>query len=57
MSPETTHDAVLVFSKTWGMIYLLVVFLLAALWIYWPSRKKMYDDAAQGPLGPEEIER
>ena len=57
MSPETTHDAVLVFSKTWGMIYLLVVFLLAALWTYWPSRKKTYDDAAQGPLGPEEIER
>ena len=57
MSPETTHDAVLVFSKTWGMIYLLVVFLLAALWTYWPSRKKIYDDAAQGPLGPEEIER
>lgn len=52
-----THDTVLVFSKTWGAVYLLVVFLLAALWVYWPSHKKTYDDAAQSPLGKEEIKR
>lgn len=38
MKPET-HDIMLVFSKTWGAIYLLVVFLLAAARTYWPSRK------------------
>lgn len=52
-----THDTVLVFSKTWGAVYLLVVFLLAALWIYWPSHKKTYDKAAQSPLSDEEIQR
>ncbi|WP_195821649.1 cbb3-type cytochrome c oxidase subunit 3 [Roseobacter sp. MH60115] len=52
-----THDTVLVFSKTWGAVYLLVVFLLAALWVYWPSHKKTYDDAAQSPLSNEEIKR
>lgn len=49
MSPEI-HDTVLVFSKTWGAVYLFVVFILAALWTYWPSRRKMYDHAAQSPL-------
>jgi len=50
-----THDTVLVFSKTWGAIYLLVVFLLAVLWVYWPSRKQVYEKAAQAPLSDEEI--
>ena len=52
-----THDAVLIFSKTWGAIYLLVVFLLAVLWVYWPSRKKIYDEASQSPLSDEDIVR
>ncbi|AZV80828.1 CcoQ/FixQ family Cbb3-type cytochrome c oxidase assembly chaperone (plasmid) [Parasedimentitalea marina] len=57
MNPDTVHDSVLVFSKTWGAAYLLAVFLLAALWIYWPSRKATYDEAALSPLGDEEIIR
>lgn len=57
MSGEVIHDAVLVFSKTWGAIYLLVVFLAATVWTYWPSRRKVYDAAAQAPLGDEEIRR
>lgn len=52
-----THDTVLVFSKTWGAVYLLVVFLVAALWVYWPSHKRTYEDAAQSPLSNEEIKR
>lgn len=52
-----THDTVLVFSKTWGAVYLLVVFLLAVVWVYWPAHKKTYDDAAHSPLSSEEIER
>ena len=57
MNPDTVHDSVLVFSKTWGAIYILGVFLLAAIWTYWPSRKSIYDEAAQSPIGDEEIRR
>ena len=56
MTPEI-HDAVLSFSKTWGAAYLLIVFLAAAIWIYWPSRKGIYDVARQSPLSEEEIQR
>lgn len=52
-----THDTVLVFSKTWGAVYLLTVFLLAVLWVYWPSHKKTYDKAAKAPLSGEEIQK
>ncbi len=44
------HDEVLVFSKTWGALYLFVVFFAAVIWIYWPSKRKGYDDAAKWPL-------
>ncbi|NRB05090.1 MAG: cbb3-type cytochrome c oxidase subunit 3 [Rhodobacteraceae bacterium] len=51
------HDFVLYLSKTWGAVYLLGVFLLAAAWIYWPKRRFVYDRAAQSPLGSEDIQR
>ncbi len=52
-----THDAVLIFSKTWGAVYLAVVFFAAVIWTYWPSRKATYDAAEQSPLTSGEIER
>ncbi|MCH2165283.1 MAG: cbb3-type cytochrome c oxidase subunit 3 [Marinovum sp.] len=51
-----SHDMVLVFSKTWGALYLLTVFLIALGWTYWPSRKPMYDAASKSPLGDEGIQ-
>ncbi|CUK27517.1 Cbb3-type cytochrome oxidase, subunit 3 [Cognatishimia activa] len=56
MTPET-HDVVLYISKTWGAVYLFSVFVLAALWTYWPSRKSTYDAAGQAPLNNEECLR
>lgn len=49
-----THDTVLYFSKTWGAIYLLVVFLAAVVWVYWPSRKSTYTKASKAPFAEEE---
>ncbi|WP_299778734.1 cbb3-type cytochrome c oxidase subunit 3 [uncultured Roseobacter sp.] len=48
-----THDTVLVFSKTYGAIYLLVFFLIATAWVYWPRRRKTYEKAAEWPLQDE----
>ena len=49
-----THDAVLVFAKSWGALYLLVFFVAAVVWTYWPKRKKQLDDASQIPLEKED---
>lgn len=49
-----THDAVLVFSKSWGALYLLVFFLVAVIWTYWPSRKSTFQDASKRPLNEDD---
>ncbi len=49
-----THDAVLVFSKSWGAVYLLTFFIAAVVWTYWPKHKKKYDDASNLPLEKED---
>lgn len=49
-----THDAVLVFSKSWGAFYILIFFLAAVIWTYWPSRRRQYDDAARLPLDKDD---
>lgn len=48
------HDTVLMFSKSWGALYLFVVFAGAVIWVYWPSRRKEMDRAARRPLEDEE---
>ena len=49
-----SHDAVLVFSKTWGALYLLLFFLAAVIWTYWPGRKKQLEEASKIPLEDED---
>ena len=49
-----SYDSILVFSKTWGAIYLLLFFLATLVWTYWPSRKKEYDEAAKNILEEED---
>ena len=49
-----TYDAVLVFAKSWGAIYILVFFVAAVFWTYWPSRRRRYEDASKWPLEEED---
>ncbi len=50
-----SHDAVLVFAKTWGALYLFVFFFAAVIWTYRPSKRKIYEEAAERPLKEEDI--
>ena len=45
-----SYDSVLLFSKTWGALYIGVVFLAVVIWTFLPSRKKEMDEAAEVPL-------
>jgi cytochrome c oxidase cbb3-type subunit 4 len=45
-----TYLALAHFAQTWGLIYFVGVFALVLVWVFWPSRKSMYDDAARVPL-------
>jgi cytochrome c oxidase cbb3-type subunit 4 len=45
-----TYLALAHFAQTWGLVYFVAVFLLVLVWVFWPSRKSMYDNAARVPL-------
>ncbi|HHI81563.1 MAG TPA: cbb3-type cytochrome c oxidase subunit 3 [Rhizobiales bacterium] len=38
------------FSGSWGLVYLVVVFVGAVLFTFRPGAKKQYDEAADIPL-------
>jgi cytochrome c oxidase cbb3-type subunit 4 len=45
-----TYQFLAHFAQTWGLVYFVTVFLLVLLYVFWPSRKSMYDKAAHVPL-------
>jgi cytochrome c oxidase cbb3-type subunit 4 len=38
------------FSDSWGLLYLFVVFVVVAAFVFRPGTKKHYEDAANIPL-------
>lgn len=51
-----SYQEVSEFSRSWGLVFLMIVFGLAVLYALWPSNKKRFSEAAQIPLqgDPEE---
>ena len=37
-------------AQTWGLIYFVVIFILALAYALWPSRQKQFDESARIPL-------
>lgn len=54
MSEHMTYQDLAHFSATWGLVFLVVIFLSAVAWALWPSNKARFDDAAQVPLREDE---
>lgn len=51
------YDSLVFFAKTFGLVYLVVFFVVAAAWIYWPGRRDAYERAGRSVLDdarPEE---
>lgn len=48
------HDTVVWFSKSFGLFYLLALSLAVAVYAYWPSNKKRFDNAAASILVDED---
>ena len=45
-----TFESVSVFSQTWGLAYLIVLFLGVLIYALRPSARKKFDDAASIPF-------
>ena len=48
------HDTAVWFSKSFGLFYLVALSLAVAIYAYWPSNKKRFDEAANSILGKED---
>jgi len=49
-----THDDVVWFSKSIGLFYLIGLSLAVLAYVYWPSNRKRFDDAAKAILQGED---
>ncbi|MEQ8739032.1 MAG: cbb3-type cytochrome c oxidase subunit 3 [Rhodospirillales bacterium] len=43
-------EEVAMFSKTWGLVYLVVLFIGVLIYAFYPGSKKKFQDAAKIPL-------
>jgi len=44
------YQAVAEFAQTWGLVYLVVLFVGVVAYALWPSNRRKFDDAARIPL-------
>lgn len=47
---SATYQALASFAQTWGLVYFVTVFVIMLVYALWPSRKKIFDEAARMPL-------
>jgi|TARA_R110002096_G_scaffold266710_1_gene460314 cytochrome c oxidase cbb3-type subunit IV len=48
-----TYQEVSSFSQSWGLVFLVTMFVVAVAYALWPSNKDKFNDAANSPLDEE----
>jgi cytochrome c oxidase cbb3-type subunit 4 len=51
---DLTHDILVWLSKSVGLFYLLALSAAVLVYVYWPSNKVRFDDAATSILSEED---
>ena len=51
---EFSHDALVYFSKSWGLFYLVGLSVAVVIYALWPSKQKTFDRAARQILDDED---
>lgn len=52
-----SHDAFVLFAKTFGLLWMMGFFIIVAIRAYWPSRRAAYERVARSILPDEEARR
>ena len=50
-----SYDEITTFSKSWGLVYLTMMFLTVCAYALWPRNQQKFDRAAQMPLDKDEV--
>lgn len=51
---EIDHNTLVAFAKSFGLFYLIAMFVAAAVYAFWPSKKDAFDRAARSVLDDED---
>jgi len=51
---DISHEAVVAFSKSYGLFYLIFLSIGVLLYACWPSNRKRFEEAANGILDDED---
>ncbi len=49
-----TYQAAAEFSRSWGLVFLMVLFAGVLVYALWPANKRLFDHAARLPLNEED---
>ena len=49
-----THDALVWFSKSFGLFYLIGLSVLVLIYTYWPANKKRFDESSNAIMQDED---
>lgn len=50
-----SYDTVATFAKSWGLVYLMLMFVGVCIYALWPRNQQKFDRAAQMPLDKDEV--
>ena len=48
-----SYDDVSSFANSWGLVYMMILFIGVCVYAFWPSNKDKFDEAAHMPLDEE----
>lgn len=51
---DLDHNAVVAFSKSWGLFYLFGFFVCVLVYAFWPSNRKRFDHAKHSILDQDD---
>jgi len=51
---ELGHQELVAISKSYGLFYMMIIFVGATVYAYWPSNKNKFDQAAKRILEDED---
>ncbi|PJI43487.1 cbb3-type cytochrome c oxidase subunit 3 [Ferrovibrio sp.] len=48
------HGSIVAFSKSFGLFYLIALSIGVLIYVYWPSNKQRFEDAARNIIHDED---
>lgn len=51
------HETIVAFAKSWGLFYLIAIFVAVLIYALWPGNKKRFDRAKNSILDKDDRPR